>query len=206
MSLRESIAALLPFVRGRSARRNLPNSFSGQGTVMAWDIVGFSDALERVHPETLISALGDVVGVYTRSVEEFSGRVLQNIGEAGLAFWLQSPSGTSHALLAFRCGASICRRLSQSRSPELRPRVRISLGTGTIAGGLITGRPHLVGVAYTTAKRLHELDLPRRMSMLYTSETLAFLEGETPRTAPVARLTRTTGEEVEVYEYCDHSS
>jgi class 3 adenylate cyclase len=172
---------------------------------MTWDIVGFPDAFERLHPENALSALGDVVDVYARSIEEFSGRVLNNVGDAGLAFWLHSPLET-HALLAFRCGASICKRLSQPKSPDLRPYVRFSLGTGGIAGGLITGRPHIVGVACTTAKRLRELDLPRRTSMLYTSETLAFLEGETPLTAPVARLTRTTGEEVEVYEYCDRSS
>jgi class 3 adenylate cyclase len=174
---------------------------------MMWDIVGFSDTLERLLPEELVSVLGEnVVGVCGRSIEESSGYVLQNIGNAGLAFWLQSPSETSHALLAFRCGVSICRRLSQPKSPDPRPHVRITLGTGAMVGGLIVGRRHIVGVACTTATRLQKLDLPRRTSMLYTSETLAFVEGETPRTEPVARFTRTTGGEVEVYEYCDHGS
>ena len=206
MSLRESIAALLPFVRGRNRRRGLPDSFSGPGTVMTWDIVGFSGTLEDRHPKELLSVLGDVVGVCARSIEGSSGQILQSIGDAGLAFWLQSLSETSHALLAFRCGASICRRLSQSKSPGPRPHVRIALGTGAIAGGLIVGRHQIVDVACTTAKGLQELDLPRRTSMLYTSETLAFVEGETPRTEPVARFTRTTGAAAEVYEYCDYVS
>ena len=75
-----------------------------------------------------------------------------------------------------------------------------------MAGGSIMGRQQIVGVACTTAKRLQELDLPRRTSMLYTHETLALVEGEILRTGPVARFTRTTGEAVEVYEYCDYGS
>jgi class 3 adenylate cyclase len=173
---------------------------------MTWNIVGFSGTLEGRHPEELVSVFGDVVGVCARSIEEASGQVLQNIGDAGLAFWLQSLSEKSHALLAFRCGASICRRLSQPKSPDPKPHVRITLGTGAMAGGVTGGRHQIVGVGCTTAKRLQELDLPRRTSMLYTSETLAYVEGETPRTEPVARFTRTTGEEVEVYEYCDYGS
>jgi class 3 adenylate cyclase len=171
---------------------------------MTWDIVGFSRALEGMSAEELASGLGNVVSVYGRSIEESSGQILQNMGDGGLALWL--PSETSHALLAFRCGASICRRLSQAKPPDSRPHVRIALGTGSVAGGLSMGRRHIVGVACITAKRLQELDLPRRTSMLYTSETLPFVEGETPRTAPVAQITRTTGEVLEVYEYRDNGS
>ena len=70
-----------------------------------------------------------------------------------------------------------------------------------MSGGLIARRHHIAGAACTTARRLQGLDLPQRTSMLYTSETLAFVEGEVQTTAPVARFTRTTGKEVEVYEY-----
>jgi class 3 adenylate cyclase len=206
MSFRESIAALLPLVGGRHHKMGSPDNFAGEGTVMTWDIVEFSRSLEGRHPQELLSVLGDVVGVCARSVEESSGRVLQSIGGAGRALWLPSPSEPSHALRAFRCGASICRRLSQPKPLDPGPCVRIALGTGAMVGGFTLGRYQLVGSACTTAKRLHGLDLPRRTSMLYTSETLAFVEGEAPRTGPVARFTKTTGEEVEVYEYCDHGS
>jgi len=206
MSLRESIAALLPFVRGRNRQRRLPDNFSGPGTVMTWNIIGFSGPFEGHLPKEFISFLGGVAGVCTRSIEDSSGHVLQNIGDAGLAVWLQSASETPHALLAFRCGVSICRRLAQPKSPDPKPQVRITLGTGAMASGSIVGRHLVVGVACTTARRLQELPLPPRTSMLYTSETLAFLEGAAARTEPVTRFTRTTGEAVEVYEYCDDGS
>jgi class 3 adenylate cyclase len=202
MSLRESIATLLPFPRGRNRQRDLPGTFTGLGTVMTWDMVGLSGALEGRHPKEILPVLGDVERVCARSIEESSGRVL----ETGLALWLPSLLEPSHALLAFRCGAAICRRLCEPKSSDPWPCVRITLGTGTMAGGFILGRYNLVGVACTTAKRLQGLDLPRRTSMLYTPETLALVEGEAPRTGPVARFTRTTGEEVEVYEYRNYGS
>jgi len=60
---------------------------------MTWDIAGFG-TLDGRHPEELVSALNDVEGICARSIEEFSGRVLENTF-AGLAFWLQSPPETS---------------------------------------------------------------------------------------------------------------
>jgi class 3 adenylate cyclase len=206
MSIRESIAALLPFVRGRSPQRDLAGSFTGQGTVMTWDIVRVSHMLEGCYPEELLSALNAIAGVCVHSIEESSGQALQNIGDSGLAFWPSSPSDISHAVLAFRCGAMMCTRLAKLKSTGPKPDVRIALGTGAMAGVTALGRLQIFGVASSTAKRLLELDLPRRTSMLYTSETLAFLEGETPRTVPVARLARRTGEALEVYEYCDSGS
>src|SRR6266704_871047 len=122
--------------------------------------------------------------VCARRVEESSGQVVQRIGvgDAELALWPPSHLDPPHAVLAFRCGASICKRLSQLQSRDIRPKLRISLGTGPLAGGLMKGRPQIVGVACATAKRLLGLDLPRRTSMLYTSEILALVEGEIPRT------------------------
>ena len=205
MSLRESIAALFPFVRGPNRQRGLPNSFAGFGTVMMWDLAGFG-SLEDLSPEELLSLMHQNASVCARSIEESSGQIVQSIGDAGLALWLPSHLDPPHAVLAFRCGASICKRLSQLPSRDIRPKLRVSLGTGPLAGGLMMGRPQIFGVACVTAKRLLGLDLPRRTSMLYTSETLALVEGEIPRTEPVARFTRTTGEEVEVYEYRDYGA
>jgi len=205
VSIRESISGLLPFIRRRKGVSSL-DPFTGIATVMLWDISGFSGALEGCTSEALARVLSDDVGSCDRSVERASGHVLQSMGDAGLALWLPALVKPSHAQLAFQCGATICSRLARPKNSGLSPHLRIALGTGQLTGRFILGRYQVFGVARATAERLQRLDLQRRTSMLYTSETLALVRDLVPQTEPVAKFTKTTGEEVQVFEYCDDGS
>jgi len=205
VSLRELISGLVPFNRRWKGASSL-DAFTGIATVMLWDISGFSGAVEGCTSEDLLRVLAGEVSSCDRSVDRASGHVLQSMGGAGLALWLPAPVHSSHAQLAFQCGATICSRLTRPKSPVLSPHLRIALGTGQLTGRLILGRYQVFGVARTTAERLQGLNLQRRTSMLYTSETLALIRDLVPQTEPVGKFTRTTGEEVHVFEYCDDGS
>ena len=166
------------------------------------DIIGMSAVSEGMDSDQLAQMLNESASSIQRYIMANKGHVLHFSGDAVLAYWEPLHTAPSHAELAFNCAKQILSEISsRSLKSENSLGIRIALGTGQMTGDLIGGRFQIIGLAYTTAERLIGFKSPPISSMLCTAETLAHIPGAIIPPTPRSKFTRTTGEEVEVFEF-----
>src|SRR5258708_40254889 len=116
-----------------------------------------------------------------------------------VAVWGTSYSSHSTADVAFRAGRKILANLQPgSRETAISFQLRIALTTGKMTAGFVGGRTQVVGAPFATAKRLLELEIPRRTHLLCTTETLEHVSHR-PHSDPIAQVRGCSGKEVAVF-------
>jgi hypothetical protein len=199
MTLLNSISRFLNPKRSRPTATIGPPQFSGIGTVLISHLVGLDFGSDAA-PGTLAAIYNRVFECVTRHLME-SDVLIAHSGDVIAGCWGPIHTVPSHASLAFVCGKRILRSIAAiNRDLDFPAHVRLALGTGQMTTAAIAQRLQCVGIAPSTANRLADVNLPKRTSMLYTRETLDHVPEVRNISAPVSRIQRATGEEIDVFE------
>jgi len=122
------------------------------------DIVNVGKLTQNITPEQLVEILKRHVNHMTGIIEQYSGALLQCVGDAVLAFWHPKHSSPSHAQLAFDASREVFATLPDlfASQKHLTYDVDIVLGTGAMAGALFgpAKRFQVMGKAMAIGHRL----------------------------------------------------
>jgi class 3 adenylate cyclase len=136
----------------------VPQPFTGIGTVLICDTVGFTALSEGLDAAGLAKLLNSHLGHITAVIEKHGGYVIQTIGDAVVALWRSSHGKLNHAQQAYDTAHALVQTTPKSMR-KLQPEnyaLQIVLGTGEMAGDYFgpIKQFQVVGTAMIIADRL----------------------------------------------------
>lgn len=177
-----------------------------QGSVLFFDLQGFTSLSEKMEPEPLIDLLNLCLGDLAEIVIEQGGLVDKFIGDAIMAVWGVPFADDHHAERACRTALKMQQWLTQARNDGRVPDLyaRIGIASGEFVAGNVGGQRKfdytVIGDTVNLAARLESENRHHGTSILLSESTLALLDNQFT-TREVARVTVKGREQaVTIYE------
>lgn len=126
-------------------------------TILFADVSGFTALSERMDPEEVQGLLTRLWRRLDRTIALHHGHIDKHIGDAVMAVWGLSETGTENAANAVRAGLALQHEIARFREEErveLALRVGINTGLSSVTRLESTGEASIIGDAVNVASRL----------------------------------------------------
>jgi adenylate cyclase len=153
--------------------------FSGAGSVLLLDVANFTQlASDGLSPADLVVVVNAHLQHVSAIIVKHGGVIHQYIGDAVMAYWLESEAAENHAQLAVRAARELLAHPCPDNLPGgMRLTLDLSIGTGEMVGthfGPIR-QFQIVGAAYSVANRLAQARYLASGSLRISQFTLRML-------------------------------
>lgn len=143
---RDAIFTFALYVPKELVRKGIESGhFSGRAawrqevTALFTDIYDFTTLSERHSPEEVVAMLSEYFDIFSETVGEHDGTIIQFLGDSVFAMWNAPAPDDKHAENACRCALAVQQRLSvfneaqrKKGLPEFRTRFGIHTGTAVV--------------------------------------------------------------------------
>ncbi len=141
-----------------------------QSAVLVTDFVNFTTISSKFSPETIINELNDLYSAFDIITNKYSSERIKTIGDAYLAVNGLSESNPYSLENMIECGLEIIEFLeNRNRSAKIKWRIRVSVVSGEIIGGIVGVDKYLFDVFGNTvnlAFRLNSVADPMQLLVL----------------------------------------
>jgi adenylate cyclase len=136
-------------------------------TALFTDIYDFTTISERHTPEEVVAMLSDYFDIFSETVAEYEGAIIQFLGDSVFAMWNVPLADPKHALHACECALALQTRLEDfniKKHAEGLPefRTRFGIHTGTAVVGSVGAKERLqytgMGDTVNVASRLEGIN------------------------------------------------
>ena len=156
-------------------------------TALFSDIYDFTTISERHSPEEVVAMLSEYFDIFSETVDEHGGTIIQFLGDSVFAMWNAPIADAEHAEHACRCALKveekICAYNERQRAkglPEFRTRYGIHTGTAVV--GSVGARERLqytaMGDTVNVASRLEGVNKTYGTTILASAAVVALCSGK----------------------------